>query len=230
MATVRTHRRRVIWGLGTAITFSVAIAGLAMSGILNHRSAAGAPTTDPDETTIHETTTVKTIRPRPDSAVQVTSQQFATVEPFFQADLKARVSGLVRAVHKDMNDRVRRGELLVEIDVPDLDFDVAQKQSVIAQRQQEARLAEAKKKLAEAEFEVAEASVKQRQAEIIAAKAVSDAKRKLASRVKEMARRGVTQEERVEEVERDAVAADSAVEAAKAAVEKAKADAKEKSA
>jgi HlyD family secretion protein len=230
MTTGRTQRRRLIWGLGTAVTFSVAIGALAMSGVLNHRAAAGASTADPDETAIHETVTVKTIHPRPDSAVQVTSQQFATVEPFFQADLKARVSGLVRAVHKDMNDRVRRGELLVEIDVPDLDFDVAQKLSVIAQRQQEARLAEARKKLAEAEFEVAQATVKQRQAEVGAARALCEAKRKLATRVKEMARRGATQEERVDEVERDALAADSAVDAAKATVEKAQADVKEKSA
>jgi multidrug resistance efflux pump len=230
MTTGRTQRRRLIWGLGTAVTFSVAVGGMALSGILNHRTVAGATTVEPDGPERYEAMTVKTIRPRPDSSVQVTSQQFATVEPFFQADLKARVSGLVRAVHKDMNDRVHRGELLVEIDVPDLDYDVAQKLSVIAQREQEARLGEAKKKLAEAEAEVADATVKQRQAEISAAKAVSEAKKKLAARVKEMARRGVTQDERVEEVERDALAADSAVDAAKAAVEKARADAKEKQA
>ena len=52
---------------------------------------------------------VKAIRPRRDPSFRLSSQQIATVEPYVQAGLKARVSGVVRQVSKNIGEPVRAG-------------------------------------------------------------------------------------------------------------------------
>src|SRR5262245_13798223 len=77
---------------------------------------------------------VKTIHPRRDADFHVTTRQLASVEPYFHAKLFARASGTVTSVAKGIHQRVRRGEVLIEIDVPELRKNVAIKESVVAQR------------------------------------------------------------------------------------------------
>src|SRR5262245_22085083 len=228
----RPNRRPVIWGLGVTVLLGVAVGAVALIGGLPRWAHGEAPrVTDETSTPPSETVlTVKTIHPKENAAVQVTVRQQASVEPFFQADLRARVSGVVRAIPKDIGARVRKGELLIDIDVPDLDAEVVQKAGMTEQRRQELSVAEATLQFAEAEREVGVANVKQRKAEVGQFVAVQGSRQKQLARVRLMASRDAVQPERVEEVERDALAADSAVLAAKAAVEKADADLSEKSA
>ena len=47
-----------------------------------------------DEDEPDDRVSVKTIRPKRDPSFRVTVQQLATVEAFFQANLKARVAGV----------------------------------------------------------------------------------------------------------------------------------------
>jgi multidrug efflux pump subunit AcrA (membrane-fusion protein) len=185
-------------------------------------------TAEPEETT--EAITVKVIRPKRDPALQVTVQQLASVEAFFQANLRARASGVVRAVHKDIGDRVRQGEVLIDIAVPDLEQDVAQRESIVAQRQQELRVAQANLKSALALQEVARATIQQRQTEVSAAQATTDLRRKRLERYRALATREAIGPDVVDEQERDFYAAQAAWEAARVAVQKAEADAKEKDA
>jgi RND family efflux transporter MFP subunit len=49
-----------------------------------------------------------------------------TVEAFYQAPIYARVSGYVKMWYKDIGAHVKAGELLAEIDAPDLDQQLAQ--------------------------------------------------------------------------------------------------------
>src|ERR1700736_3774877 len=63
---------------------------------------------------------VKTILPKRDPNFVMVVHQPAYVEAYFQADLQARVAGQVKFVAKDKGDTVSEGELLLEIDVPDL--------------------------------------------------------------------------------------------------------------
>src|SRR5262245_28889262 len=112
---------------------------------------------------------VKTIRPKRNPNFRIAIEQLATVEPFFQAGLRSRVAGVVQHIWKDIGERVRAGELLVDIDVPDLQKEVEQKASIVEQRRKEWKLAGAHVKTAEAAVKVAQASIRQREAEVIAA-------------------------------------------------------------
>jgi multidrug resistance efflux pump len=227
----RTRRRLWIWGLTSALVLAVGAAGAVLIGGLPGNDAEGRGAAGDNQSNGDlEPLLVKVIHPKLDPSLQITVHQLATVEPFFQSDQRARVSGLVRSVPKDINDPVRAGEMLLDIEVPDLDFEVAQREVVISQRRQEVLLAEARLKLAQAERDTALAMVKQRQAEIGQYAALADSRRKQATRLKAMAAREAIQPERVEEGERDALAAESAAQAAHAAVEKANADVHEKEA
>lgn len=171
--------------------------------------------------------TVRVVRPRKDPSVRVTAEQIATVEPYYRADLRARASGLVKRVTKDIGSPVKMGDLLVEIDVPESIQDVAQKAAGIAQRERERAVAEAKSKEAQAALLVAAESVKQRQAEVTAAEAVRDFRKKRYERFRDLAARGSAVGNVVEEEERDFRASEASLEAARAAVEKARADSAE---
>src|SRR5215831_11690442 len=77
---------------------------------------------------------VKAVRPKRDPTLSITAEGLAAVEAFFQADLRAREPGVVKFVGKDLGAPVTRGEVLVEIDVPHLDQELLQKESMIKQR------------------------------------------------------------------------------------------------
>jgi multidrug efflux pump subunit AcrA (membrane-fusion protein) len=68
-------------------------------------------------------------------------------------DLHARVDGFVKAWHADIGARVRAGQLLAEIDAPELDQDALRAEA--QQRQAEADLQQARAELEEAKAEVA---------------------------------------------------------------------------
>src|SRR5207248_4340978 len=74
---------------------------------------------------------VNVIAPKIDPKVarEVTVQ--AQVQPFYRAELPARVTGQIKYIHKNIGDRIVKGELLVEIDVPDLVQAVAEKEALI---------------------------------------------------------------------------------------------------
>lgn len=184
-------------------------------------SAGDDVTAPPREPTV---TSVKVVRPKRDASVQITVEQIATVEPYYRADLRARASGLVRTVTKAIGDTVKRGDLLVEIDAPEITQEVAQKQAGVVQRQQEGRVSRAMYKDAEAKRAVARTTVRQRQAEVVAAEATADLRRKRYERYRSLAASQSVGPDVVEEQEREMRAGDAAVTAAKVAVERAVAD------
>ena len=227
---MRFHRRKLVWFSVLAILLTVGIAAAALRG----RSDPAVP-----GVTVHESdededpadwVSVKTIRPKRDPSLRVTVQQLATVEAFFQANLKARVAGVVKYVAKDLGDPVRQGELLVEIDVPDLQQDVAQKESIIVQRQHEALLAQAHVKNADAFLEVSQANILQKQTEVKQAEATREYRVRRLARFRQLASREAISPDVVDEQEQATQAALAAEESARVAVRKAQADYKEKEA
>jgi multidrug resistance efflux pump len=217
-----------VWGIAIFIVWGVAALSAARTG------EAKANTSDPgqadDADAECSAVSVKTIRPKSDPSFALSVEALATVEPFFTADLKAPVAGPVKFVRKDIGDRVAKGELLLELDVPDLDDAVFQKDAVVEQRIKEWRLAQSKIEVADAAVEVTKALVAQKEGEKKQAEATRDYREKIWHRYQNLVKTEISVKPLEEEAERDYTAAFYAVDAAKAAVDKARADWKEASA
>lgn len=167
---------------------------------------------------------VKVVRPILESSVPITTESLATVEPYYRTDLRARASGNVKAVHGDIGDKVSAGEVLVEIDVPESEQEVAQKKAMVTQREQELSVSEAKLSDAKAARDVSAATIKQREAEVQAMIATRDLKKRVFERYKTLARNGTVVGSLEEEQEKDYLASEAAVTAANANLDRARAD------
>src|SRR5262249_13801339 len=173
---------------------------------------------------------VRTIHPKRDPHFRIANEQVAWVEPFYQAGLRARASGVIRTVPKEIGEAVRAGELLVQIDAPDLFADVEQREAVIRQREEELRVSKAMLGFAEAAVKAAKAVVNQRKPEVKAAAATRDFKFSYFNRMQGMLNSKTIPEEPVFESKKDYLAAEATVEAAEVAVTRADADQAEKEA
>jgi multidrug resistance efflux pump len=168
--------------------------------------------------------TVKVVRPKREASVPITVDHIATVEPYYRADLRARASGIVKSVLRDIGDKVKKGDVLAVIDVPESDQDVAKCEAMILQRRQELKVSEAKLKDARAARDVSAATIKQREADVQGAIATRDLKKRKFARFQELAAKGSVVGSVVEEEERDYLSSEATVTSAKANVERARAD------
>ena len=73
-----------------------------------------------------------------------------TIQPLQVTMLFARASGFVRAFHADIGDRVKTGQLLAEIETPELDQELSQARAQLMQARASLAQAKANRKLAEA--------------------------------------------------------------------------------
>lgn len=113
----------------------------------------------------------------------------ATFRPWQSAGLSARVSGYLTRWHRDLGDQVKAGELLAEIETPELDQEVAAADAL-------AREADAAAIQAKAERTEAVADLKSAEAQLVRVQAELDLSRsQLARREKLVASRVITQEE-----------------------------------
>jgi multidrug efflux pump subunit AcrA (membrane-fusion protein) len=132
----------------------------------------------------------KTVRvERPQAVAAATVVLPATVRPWQTAELHARVSGYLARWNKDLGSRVKAGELLAEIETPELDQELLEGESLSREAQAAVGQAQAELQEAEAELRAAEAQVTRAQAEVDLA--VSQ----LARRRQVLAVRVITQEE-----------------------------------
>jgi RND family efflux transporter MFP subunit len=99
--------------------------------------------------------------------VQRTTVQPATVHPFYESEIRTKVSGYVKELLVDMGDHVAAGDPLLVIDVPEL---VKQRQTMAAR----VRSAEAQQERAEAEIQLAVANVQSATARLAQAKSEMD--------------------------------------------------------
>jgi multidrug resistance efflux pump len=172
--------------------------------------------------------TAKVIHPRRDAVLTVTVKQLLSVEPLFQADLRAQVAGVVRRVPRSIGDHVSRDELLVDIDVPNLAADLQTKQAVIQQRQEEVAMAYAQLANARALKEIAECMVPIRKAEKSEAIETRELRRLRYQRYTIAANEGGINKNEVDEMRRDYNAGVFAVDVADASILMAEADVRQK--
>ena len=134
------------------------------------------------------------------------------------------MAGDVGFVQKNLNDQVKKGEKLVEIDVPDLVAEVKAKASRDPAATREIDLAQKQWEIAVAAEKVAHATIGQREADQRAAEATAAYRKLRLDRFTQLAKGGGVVESVVEEEQRDYLAAQAAAESAAEAVNKARAD------
>ncbi len=88
-----------------------------------------------------------------------TVEQPGTIEPIEQTPIHAKVTGYVSKVHVDLGDRVKTGDVLLEIAIPEYEQELKQKQALVTQSKAETSQADARVKVAEAAVRSAEALV-----------------------------------------------------------------------
>jgi multidrug resistance efflux pump len=161
-------RKKSVLGVALLTAAALAVGAiLAIHGgpnLLASPAQASGPEGDEEASAI----AVKTIHPRRDPSFSTSIEQPAYVEGYYRADLMARVAGPVKpgGIVNAIGERVKAGDVLVQIDVPDLVQDVKQKEAVIAQRQADRDLAKANLKTALAAEKSAREFINFKQAEV----------------------------------------------------------------
>lgn len=126
---------------------------------------------------------------RPSHAATSVAVLPATFRPWQIALLHARVSGYVAAWHHDLGANVKAGELLAQIDTPELDQELAVAKALVHEAVAAASQARAERVEAEADLKVAESQLVRARAEVELARS------QLARRADLLARRVISKEE-----------------------------------
>lgn len=165
----------------------VALAGLAaVAGVEGwHSEPVASAAANPHGESAAKTVTIARPAPATNSNVVLP----ATFRPWQTATLHARVSGFLTAWHRDLGSTVKAGELLAEIETPELDQEVAEGEALAREADAAAMQARAERTEAEADLQVAEAQLLRVKAELELAKS------QLARRQQLLANRATSQEE-----------------------------------
>lgn len=87
------------------------------------------------------------------------TEQPGQIDALEQAPLFAKVSGFITKIHADIGDRVKKGQAIADISVPELTAELNQKKSLVDSARAEVEQASAAIKVAEAAKAAAEAAV-----------------------------------------------------------------------
>ncbi len=138
--------------LKVAVLCLLLVGCLAVGGLVTHRALAVAPPTKAGRETTEDKKqrplTVRVVKPQR-GGLPGKTQQLGTFEAWEREDLVAAVSGVVKGLDVDIGDRVKRGQVLAEINAPLLVLGAKQAAAALLQakgllRQAEARLLTAK--------------------------------------------------------------------------------------
>ena len=212
-APPRQSGHRAIW-LGLALIVVLGAGGgyWAWSrGGEKESAAEGASADSPME----PTTTVEVVTPTP-GGLERTSTQPGTLHAFESANLYAKVSGYLKILNVDIGDRVKRDDLLAEIDDPEALKTVEQMAAAVEQAKAMVKQAEARLATSKADVLSARADQKKAEADVAEFTARRTYRQSELNRIIELVReRSVERKLEDEERERyqSAVAGENAAEA-----------------
>ena len=166
---------------------------------------------------------VRLVRPQPGGPDRV-SRYNCLAEAAEQVNLSAGAAGVLVAVKADLGDRVKKGQVLAEIDARALMIEERQAAVGVKQAEGLLREAEAHVAAARAEVEAAKRVIRQREAEVRSAEANVSARRKQVERLKQVIKQGAAGADLLDEPEHQLRLAQAQAEAAAGGVENAKAD------
>ena len=89
-----------------------------------------------------------------DSEVRLT----ADLKPFQEVEVMAKVSGYVKAIYVDIGARVRKGQLLAVLEVPELGEDLTRAQAALKRTEAEAERAKSELRRAQSAYDIAKLS------------------------------------------------------------------------
>ncbi len=99
---------------------------------------------------------VSTIQPTRKTLIRRVEQP-GEIHAFEQTPLHSKVTGFISTVHADIGDRVKTGQLLAEISIPEYEQELKQKQALVAQAAAETTQAQAAIKVAKSSLKSAQA-------------------------------------------------------------------------
>ena len=184
---------------------------------------AGSKSLKSDKSQLAPRMHVKVVHPLRGAMDRITVQP-GSVQSFESADLFAEVPGYLKSQTVDIGDRVKRGQVLAVIDVPELEQQVARQAAMLDQARAKVKVAEAHVDTASAELEVAKATVTKVEASAASAKAVRTLREKQLRRYRDLYASKSIEERLVDEKEEEADAAIEAERAARVAIVTAKTD------
>ncbi len=234
-------RKPRVWKWAAAVgLLAVCIAGGTYVLLMHDTPSAeasppeGAPTAPAGEAS------VEVVYPRKGDMDRTTTQP-GSVQAFESVDLYAGVSGYLKSQAVDYGSRVRKGDVLAKVDVPDLDKQVERDRAALDQANARVRLAKAGVTSARADLEAAKAAVTEAEATAKSKRAARRFREQQLKRMQDLFRSGSIDERLVDEkteerdaaieAENSAIAGISTAEARKSAadakIEQANADVKE---
>ena len=168
---------------------------------------------------------VDVVRPERGGIRRLTIQP-GTVHAFEWADLYAKASGFLKSQSVDIGSPVKRGQVLAEIDAPELEEDVEQAAASHEQAKAQIEQAVARIETAEAERDTASASETQTRADLERLAAKRSMTQKQFERVKNLNERNAVDRKLVDEAQLDSEAASAGERTGRAAIETARAQKK----
>jgi multidrug efflux pump subunit AcrA (membrane-fusion protein) len=163
------------------------------------------------------------------SSFQRSTNPGAIVEPWEVVDVMPAASGTLIRLTVDIGSLVKKGDVLAEIDAPDLKKDLIKAENVVQQARARLDTARMEVGVTRSAIDEAQALLGEREAALKTAQVAVTYREKQYNRIKELVERGtvdrVRQDEeadRYETAKADAVAAEAAIATARSGVEKAK--------
>lgn len=148
----------------------------------------------------------------------------ATVQGDQMADLYAKLGGFVRTVRVDIGDEVTEGQILAEIDAPEMEKQLAQKQSMLVLAEAESDQALAKVEEAKAHLEALNASVNEARTMQAQKQAMVEFERQECQRIAQLVGQGAIQQSLLDAARFKMLAAESEIQTVKARIASAQAN------
>lgn len=165
---------------------------------------------------------VEVVKPHK-GGIERTTTQPVTVESFESARLFAKVSGYLKEQHVDIGDRVKRGDVLATIDMPEMEKQVQRDEAAVEQAEAYIVQMEAHLESAQADYQAAEAIIGERVADVEHATSTLSYKTKVFHRIRELVKQNAIQEQLADEKEEDYESAKAGLSSSKAALVSSKA-------
>ncbi len=171
----------------TGLVVLLVVLAAGVSGVFLYRSgkaqANGAEVEEEQAESGPKPVQVNTVQPRLDRTFEMTVQRPADVEAYYRVELEARVAGEVRSIRVARGSRVKKGQSLVEIFVPDLLAEEREKSNFVVQRERELRLCSAKTEAAKVAVKTAMANIEEKKTLLQQAKATTRLREQQLSRL-----------------------------------------------